>query len=90
MDYLVGLADAQRQWQNHLAMAKKGGLPSVCAKHQALTEDGIGAQQHTALPSTKMASGAVYNTLFVACACPADTDMTYAPSAMSVNPHPSE
>ena len=48
MDNLKGVADAHRLWQNHLAMAKKGGLPSSRAKHQALTESGLGAQHHPA------------------------------------------
>ena len=48
MDNLMGLADAQCLWQNHLAMVKNGGLPSGEAKHQALTEEGIGAQHHPA------------------------------------------
>ena len=48
MDNLKGVADAHRLWQNHLAMAKKGGLPSSRAKHQALTEGGFGAQHHPA------------------------------------------
>ena len=156
MDNLKGVADAHRLWQNHLAMANKGGLPSSRAKHHALTEGGFGAQHHPAhwaltrgccvafdpienlfpsqpgrrtkspfiapgnhtdtspaggkfektfgvlaglgalektaakpaLPSTKVASGAFHNTLLVAGACPAN--ITYAPSAKSMNPHPSD
>ena len=48
MANLMGLADAQRLWQNHLAMVKNGGLLSGEAKHQALTEDEIGAQHYSA------------------------------------------
>ena len=48
MDNLKGLADAHHLWQNHFAVAKKGGLPSGGATHQVLTENGIGAQQLTA------------------------------------------
>ena len=48
MDNLEELADAQCLWLSHLAMLKNGGLLSGEAKHQALTEDGIGAQHHSA------------------------------------------
>ena len=48
MANLMGLADAQRLWLNHLAMVKNGGLASGGTKHQALKEYEIGAQQHTA------------------------------------------
>ena len=49
MTNLMRLADAQCLWQNHLAMVKNGGLLSGEAKRQVLTEDRIGAQQHSAL-----------------------------------------
>ena len=48
MENLKGVADAHRLWRNHLAVAKKGGLPSSRTTHQALTEGGFGAQHHPA------------------------------------------
>ena len=48
MDNLKGVADAHRLWHNHLAVAKKGRLPSSRTTHQALTEGGFGTQHHPA------------------------------------------